>query len=78
MRGSGELEDGGRGAAEPMVEEDHGSKSSSTLTSSHAAMTEVLCICTFCCGAIHVHIYFTSASAGMLACVYGVAFRLVW
>ena len=35
MSGSGELEDGGD-AAEPMVEEDHGS-----LTASHAAMTEV-------------------------------------
>jgi hypothetical protein len=45
VSGSGELEDGGRGAAEPMVEEDHGSKASSTLTSSHAAITEVLCVC---------------------------------
>jgi hypothetical protein len=41
-------------------------------------MTEVLCVCTFCCGAIHVHIYFTSVSAGMLACMYGVACRLAW
>jgi hypothetical protein len=54
--GSGDLEDGGREAAEPMGVE-----------------VRTLCVKTFCCGAIHVHTYFTLASTGMLACVYGVA-----
>ena len=45
--GSGDLEDGGREAAEPMGVE-----------------VRTLCVKTFCCGAIHVHTYFTLALYG--------------